>query len=1110
MEPLIPVWFLKAMVGSSRASARRRLRSRRAASFFARRARRPQTVCPRPLLLYNNKLVCSNRRGKLVADWLGDRRAALVAIAERKELGFAAPIDDAKRVAQAIFFVKDGCLSRAQARLSATGLLDSADPAIRAKLQSIHKARGVPMPVERPPEGERLKVKLREKCRSARRRAGPGPGGGMNEYLRVLGMQHADARSLEAVEKMEEFAELLINGDLPEWAYVAAMAARLIPIGKKARSTDQASAAVPPMRPITSGSRDLAVIMGATMDGLRPAFCAYLAPQQLCCGVKGAAEVLVHGLRTSTEHWENKVLLVLDIKAAFPSVSRAAIAARLPQVEGIGNYPRLFVALNQAGRLLFIDRAGDRLFEEGTPDRLGDADEGVGQGLATSMADFCVGVHDEVRNFDHDVQAADPNGLARFFANDGTAFGDPKAVLEAAVRFAKDLLANTGCAVECMHVYSKSYDLSQCPHRIAAEQALNIPIEVAGRADEVGVFHRGVVILGATIGSEQFESLFYEERASKTVSKIDHTVSLLQSTDAASLGALTFSCLSSTADYDLRLAASADSVRPLAEAVDDALLRAYAVSQLPSLLQDPLLVRRIRLPARRKGGGLRSRVELIPVASVAGFVDAARQFFDSAEKGPGFFNNLKDLFGEGAFEPGGRRFTGYIAAGGRHADSFAASWGGMRAELEHGADEEIYMGVLEDPVEMAGRTQVRPPPEDEESDSDKTKLRFQHHLADALERRRAHLLDTDFKRLPSIVLPGYAAGRGSAADPRLSAWMACDKVSRSVVHTHPTQDWAPTCAEFAEILSNYLGADSPLAARLGVGKVLRESRNTRVNPPINERYGFGLQNITVAGHHWAILHDNHAARIFSDALRAGMSGQTEVRSLFTDLLPPGSSHLRTGIRPDFVSGGVMYDLKFVRYQPKWYSLRHVLRQDAAGNRVLSPVDMRARQVNLDYHSEARLLDAQFYSDIPDPNQRPILARLLEYGEVKSPVVGAHGEFSKHAHELLDATIACAAEKHWRMAGARNLEQAKSIFALQLRRGQGCAAALGIAQLKAARAPFVEGARDPAGVPPARGGSFDPRSHANFARAESSGVGGGSHHRRAAAGGGGLGGGPDEA
>ena len=298
---------------------------------------------------------------------------------------------------------------------------------------------------------------------------------------------------------------------------------------------------------------------------------------------------------------------------------------------------------------------------------------------------------------------------------------------------------------------------------------------MAGRADEAGVFHRGVVILGAPIGSERFETLFYEERASKIESKIDNTFNLLQSTDTVSLGALTYSCLSSSADYDLRLAASAESVRPLAEAVDAALLRAYAVSQLPSLLQDPLLVRRLRLPASRKGGGLRSRVELIPVASVAVFVDAARQFLDSVEKGPGFFNNLKDLFGEGAFETGGRRFTGYIAAGGRHADSFAASWGVMRAELEHGANEDIYMGVLGDPVEMAGLTQVRPPSDDEESDGKKTKLRFQHHLADALERRRAQLLDIDFKRLPAIFLAGYAAGQGRAADPRLSAWMACDK-----------------------------------------------------------------------------------------------------------------------------------------------------------------------------------------------------------------------------------------------------------------------------------------------------------------------------------------------
>ena len=79
------------------------------------------------------------------------------------------------------------------------------------------------------------------------------------------------------------------------------------------------------------------------------------------------------------------------------------LSERLRKVPDLGNYPRLFDALNKSGRVLYTDRAGKRLFEEGTEGRLADADEGVGQGLATSTADFCVGVHDEVKQFDADV-----------------------------------------------------------------------------------------------------------------------------------------------------------------------------------------------------------------------------------------------------------------------------------------------------------------------------------------------------------------------------------------------------------------------------------------------------------------------------------------------------------------------------------------------------------------------------------------------------------------------------------------------------------------------------------------------------------------------------------
>jgi hypothetical protein len=65
--------------------------------------------------------------------------------------------------------------------------------------------------------------------------------------------------------------------------------------------------------------------------------------------VKGAAEIIIHSLRTTVEHWPNKVVLVLDIKKAYPFLERATITKRLLKVPDIGNYPRLFDALNKSG-----------------------------------------------------------------------------------------------------------------------------------------------------------------------------------------------------------------------------------------------------------------------------------------------------------------------------------------------------------------------------------------------------------------------------------------------------------------------------------------------------------------------------------------------------------------------------------------------------------------------------------------------------------------------------------------------------------------------------------------------------------------------------------------
>ena len=57
-----------------------------------------------------------------------------------------------------------------------------------------------------------------------------------------------------------------------------------------------------------------------------------------------------------------------------------------------------------------------------------------------------------------------------------------------------------------------------------------------------------------------------------------------------------------------------------------------------------------------------------------------------------------------------------------------------------------------------------------------------------------------------------------------------------------------------------------------------------------DRWGIAL---TVAGElqgssrdAWRVHHDACAARMFDDALRAGIVGRTEVHTLFSDLLPP--------------------------------------------------------------------------------------------------------------------------------------------------------------------------------------------------------------------------------
>ena len=130
-----------------------------------------------------------------------------------------------------------------------------------------------------------------------------------------------------------------------------------------------------------------------------------------------------------------------------------------------------------------------------------------------------------------------------------------------------------------------------------------------------------------------------------------------------------------------------------------------ATSRPPSPTRSALVLWRIRLPARRKGLGLRSRVDLATQVWTAAFIHACESFTDGGARQHGLLNILTDRFGVGAFARGGHRFTTFLQGDSPCAVALHHSWNTMRAELglnNWDPAVELPKGPLSAPVAMAG------------------------------------------------------------------------------------------------------------------------------------------------------------------------------------------------------------------------------------------------------------------------------------------------------------------------------------------------------------------------------------------------------------------------
>jgi hypothetical protein len=905
---------------------------------------------------------------------------------------------------------------------------------------------------------------LRARFLAGRRRRGAGPTGGRNEYNRVVALRHENSDAAEAMELYDRFARRVACRHLPSWFYLALGCARGVPLRRKPKPGRTAEQTPP--RPIAVGERCTAAISGALYDEMLPALRDHLAPQQLAVGVSGGAGILVHGARTSIATRPRYVLASLDMTDGFQNIRRDVTLERVSRVRGGAALCGWYHAMHGPEADILVGPSMTPLFGG---DR-GDSAEGVRQGAVESSATFCVGIHDEVVQLDSRLVSDD--GWGRFYMDDGFAFGPEELVLAAVADFIVAARENTGSIVSGVTVYSAQTDLRESTHMRQASARAGVPFEIGGVTLPDGSFARGLEVMGAPIGEPAYERHVFEAKVEKAVSTIDTTISLLQSRSPLALHCLTYSGLQSRIDYRLQLASSLAVVSDGAIRFDAALERAVQAYTVEGLFTDPLLRRRVRLPGRRGGMGIRSRRELAPVAFVSSYITSAESFLSGpladGSQQRGFFPALAELFGTHAFSPsGGDRFARFLTSGLAIADELRTAWSSLRAECGMPAE-----GPLSLAADDAGRSAA---------DTEGPRS-LQRRICSQVEAHRASALDADLRRLPPVIIWGKLM-----PDPRAASWASACAISRGWVYARPSAEYEPSPDEFREITTTYLGAASPLALRLGVGCRVQDSANRRV-PLTLDQWGFALGVANTSGDHWRRQHDTLSAVFCGDAARAGLDATDSVRGLFADLLPSAVhsewERRREGIVPDGSVSGVfgspddgrtfLWDVKLIRFTESRYR-----RSDVAPDaRAAAAVSRRADAVHAEYVRHARELDERHHGGIADPDARPIYQRLLSYPRVVGLSMGVFAEASPDVHKLCTATAHAAALRGWRAAGARTPTAARSSFVSIYRRRWGCAAALGNARLRVLRAGAVVGARDRA--PPDTPGTFDPTDPADLA------------------------------
>ena len=529
---------------------------------------------------------------------------------------------------------------------------------------------------------------------------------------------------------------------------------------------------------------------------------------------------------------------------------------------------------------------------------------------------------------------------------------------------------------------------------------------------------RGVNISGVPVGEARFVANHLACKVENMVSNIQTVSMKLRDRHSQALWSVAYYCLQPKLQYWAQHCTPA-ALAAAADTFDAAMLQTVHACAGCNIPDDSFALRRLRLPARMYGGGLRAIRDLAPAAFARAICQTIPRMADALGVVgailPGFMPCLTRALGisieAGATEI--ERLEAFARSGSSFGAAFQDACQLIQAEAPDAEEEPVRQILAAQAAQRRG---------------------VQRALTRWRELKRMQQLDVEIRALP-------------ASDMRRAAWLNVDRFSTTWVTAWPTEDLQLSSPEFQGVVTFYFGLPRPACS----GRVGERIGNTR---NVVDAHGVRLTTSILPGDGWRTQHDALKWRIIQDAKEMHVRMRPEVYGLFAASIPQAGrggidampARKRQGLVPDFLLWAafdgperpLLFELKTLHYGRTTYPQHDMARCGA--------VARRANALATEYATKAREVDRRFCGTV-NGHVGPVETRLRAFEPVRGLVFGAWGEASPHVTKLLALAARTGAERHWR--GMRCEEPSRAIGAIAwlLRRRWGLTALREAARLK---------------------------------------------------------------